>query len=260
MTSTSTTASPKPHRQWAPSTFLDGRGGRRPQQILDLLRHPPKPRFMGMRKLGVTRDNGEKIGNIFHRSIRRILGITWTQVIDEHITNDSVWRRFCHIPSLRNQFAKRQLTFIGKIERNSDSQIPTRLLTAWCDHPRRRGAPLQRNKKNLVKNLQLIVPSVPNNGRLSSWALLALDSSYWNHLISQLGTQPTDWEREVPGTENYTAPPTPPPRNRAPPPIIRRRRRRHPRPRFYLPFHANARPPLRGSMNTVLNGILIRWE
>ena len=107
-----------------------------------------------------------KLEIFVHRSFRRILGITWTQVIDEHITNDSVRRRFCHIPSLRNQFAKRQLTFIGKIVRNSDSQIPTRLLTAWCDHPRRRGAPLQSNKKNLVKNLQLLVPSVPNNGRL----------------------------------------------------------------------------------------------
>ena len=76
-----------------------------------------------------------KLETFFHRSIRRILGITWTQVIDEHITNDSVRMRFCHIPSLWNQIAKWQLTFIGKVVRNSDSQIPTRLLTAWCDHP-----------------------------------------------------------------------------------------------------------------------------
>ena len=170
-----------------------------------------------------------KLEVFFHRSIRRILGITITQVIDEHITNDSVWMRFCRIPSLQNQITKRQLTFIGKVVRNSDDQIPTRLLTAWCNHPRRRGAPLQSNKKSLVRNLQLIVPSVPKDGRLSSWALYALDGSYWNHLVSQLGTQPTDWEGEVPGAANYTAPPPPqgpprsPPRNRAPPPPSPRR-------------------------------------
>ena len=44
---------------------------------------------------------------------------------------------------------------------------------------------------------------------------LALDSSYWNHLLSQLGTRPTEWEGGIPGTAGYTAPPTPPPRNRS---------------------------------------------
>ena len=71
-----------------------------------------------------------KLEVFFHRSIRRILGITITQVIDEHITNDSVRMRFCRIPSLQNQIAKRQLTFIGKVVRNSNDQIPTRFLTA----------------------------------------------------------------------------------------------------------------------------------
>ena len=88
------------------------------------------------------------------------------QVIDKHITNESIRMRFCHIPSIRHQIVKRQLPFIGKVVRNSDNKIPTRLLTAWCDHPRRRGAPLQNNKKNLVKNIQLIVPSAASDGRL----------------------------------------------------------------------------------------------
>ena len=100
--------------------------------------------------------------------------------------------RFCNIPSMRHQIAKQQLPFIGKVVRNSDNQIPTRLLAAWCDPPRR-GAPLQNNKKNLVKNIQLIVPSAARDGRLSSWAFYALDNSYWNHIISQLGRQPNAW-------------------------------------------------------------------
>ena len=118
----------------------------------------------------------------FHRSIRRILGISIMQVIDEHITNDSIHMRFCHIPSIRHQIAKQQLPFIGKVVQNSDNQISTRLLTAWRDHPRRRGAPLQKNKKNLVKKIQLSIPSVASDGGLSSWAFHALDSAHWNHL------------------------------------------------------------------------------
>ena len=74
------------------------------------------------------------------------------------------------------------------------------------------GAPRQNNKKNVVKNIQLIVPSASSDGRLSSWAFYALDSSYWNHLISQLGMQPTTWEGDTPhATENNNA--TPPPTN-----------------------------------------------
>ena len=71
-----------------------------------------------------------KLEVFFHHSIRRILDITITQVIDERIRNESVRMRFCRIPSIRNLLAKRQLTFIGKVVRNSDNQIPTRLLTA----------------------------------------------------------------------------------------------------------------------------------
>ena len=145
-----------------------------------------------------------------HRRIRLILGITINNVIDKRITNDSICMRFCNIPSMRNQIAKKQLNFIGKVIRNSVDQIHSQLLTTWCDHPRRRGAPLQNNKKNLVQNIQLLLPSDPKDGRLSSWGFQALDSSYWNHLVSQLSTQPAEWEGEIPGSANYTAPPPPP--------------------------------------------------
>ena len=80
--------------------------------------------------------------------------------------------------------AKRQLRFIGKVVRNHDSQIPTQLLTAWCDHSQKRFGVLQTNKRNITKNLQLIIPSAEKYGRLSSLAYCALDKSYWQYLIS----------------------------------------------------------------------------
>ena len=77
-----------------------------------------------------------------HRSIRRIMGITMTNVREEKITNSASRRRFYNIPTAEQQIAKRQLTFIGKIARNSDCQLPTKLLTAWCNHPQPKGGVL----------------------------------------------------------------------------------------------------------------------
>ena len=71
-------------------------------------------------------------------------------VIDGKITNQSVRKRFFNIPTIRYQLAKRQLTFIGIVVRNSEDQIPTKLLTVWCDNKRKPGAPIQNNNKNLV--------------------------------------------------------------------------------------------------------------
>ena len=53
-------------------------------------------------------------------------------VIDKKITNKYLQKQFFNIPTIRNQLEKRQLTFIGKVVRNPEDQIPTNLLTAWC--------------------------------------------------------------------------------------------------------------------------------
>ena len=131
----------------------------------------------------------KKLEVYFHKSIRKILVISIIRVKDKHITNKTVRLFFCGIPSLRSQIAKRQLRFIGKVVRNHDSQIPTQLFTAWCDHPRKRGGVLQTNKKNITNNLQLIIPFAEKYGGLSSWAYYALNKSYWEYLLSQLGNE-----------------------------------------------------------------------
>ena len=90
----------------------------------------------------------KKLEVFLHRNIWKILGITITQVIYKRITNKSVRTKFFNIPTIRNQIAQRQLTFIGKVFHNKDDQIPTQLLTAWCDNKRRRAGVLQTKKKN----------------------------------------------------------------------------------------------------------------
>ena len=95
-----------------------------------------------------------KLEVFLHQSIRKILSIDITQVMDERITNGSIRNRFFSIPTIRKKIAQRQLTFIGKVVRNKDNQLPTQLLTAWCNKKRKRGAPLQNNKKNLAQNIR----------------------------------------------------------------------------------------------------------
>ena len=63
-------------------------------------------------------------------SIRRILGISMTQVKDQHVTNETVQRKFFDIPNMEKQIATRQLTLIEKVARNSDNHLPTKILTA----------------------------------------------------------------------------------------------------------------------------------
>ena len=129
-------------------------------------------------------------------------------VIDEKITNESVRKRFFNILTIRYQLVKQQLTFIGKVVRNSEDQIPTQMLTAWCDNKRKPGAPLQNNKNTLAQNIRLIVPSAAKYGLLTIWVYLALYGGYWAHLVNQLGTYPLTWDGAEPNLRS-----TPPPRS-----------------------------------------------
>ena len=145
--------------------------------------------------------------------------------MDEKTTKQSLRKRFSNIPTIRNQLAKQQLTFIGKVVRNSEDQIPTKLLTVWCDNKCKQGAPLQNNKKNLAQNIRLIVPGTAKYGLLSTLVYLALDDRYWKHLIKQLGTHPSTWNgtktnpqsTPTPRLSRRAAGPSTPHRRRAPP-------------------------------------------
>ena len=111
----------------------------------------------------------KKLEVFLHRNVRKILKTTIAMVIDKKITNESVRKRFFNIPTIRYQLAKRQLTLIGKVVRDSEDQISTQLLTAWCDNKHKPGDPLQNNKKNLSQNIHFIVPGGGKDVLLTTW-------------------------------------------------------------------------------------------
>ena len=164
-----------------------------------------------------------------HRNIRRILGISMVKVREMNITNTYVRRKFYKIPCIRNQFAFRQLSYVGKIFQREGTHLPTRLLTAWCDHPRKRGRPLLTHKMSLARNLRLIITEVDEGGALSSWGSHTLDTGHWNDLLATLkhpaNTTPYDppdmsaSDADTSPSSNAESPPPshPPPPSPSPP-------------------------------------------
>ena len=90
-------------------------------------------------------------------------------VIEEKLTNQSLRKQLFNVPSIWIQLKKRQFTFVGKLGRKSEDQIPTKLLIAWCDNKRKQGAPRQNNKKNLSHNIRHIVPEAAKDGIFTTW-------------------------------------------------------------------------------------------
>ena len=121
-----------------------------------------------------------------HRGIRRILKIRMSEVIEQHITNTSIRKKFFNIPTIKKQITLRQLTYLGKIFCREESHIPTRLLTVWCDHQRKAGRAILTNKQSMVRNIQQVIPNVDTHGTMSTWVFHALDTQHRNELLNTL--------------------------------------------------------------------------
>ena len=71
---------------------------------------------------------------VFHiRSIRIILRIKWSEVMEEIMRNSKVRRMFYNINTVKIQGDKRGLTFIGRVLRMDKNKVPRRLISAWID-------------------------------------------------------------------------------------------------------------------------------
>ena len=108
----------------------------------------------------------KKLEVFLHLIIRRILGISKAGVKEQGITNETIRKKFFDIPNIEKQIATWQLTFISKVARNSDGHLPTKIITAWCNHKRLRGGVMHTKNKSIVHNLRLVMPGVGKTGAL----------------------------------------------------------------------------------------------
>ena len=135
------------------------------------------------------------------------------QVIDRHIKNASIWKKFYNVSTIKNYIAFWQITYLGKIFCREASHIPTWLLTAWCDHPRKVVRPLLTNKQSVVMNIQLVLPEVDGISLLSKWVFHALDAQHWNNLLKTLKHSSYESLEDSPNNQE----PPPPTSTRSPP-------------------------------------------
>ena len=154
---------------------------------------------------------------------------------------------FFNIPTIRNQIAFRQLNYIGKIFRRESTHIPTSLLTAWYNHPRKVGRSLLTNKQCIVRNLQIFIPEVDDNGTLASWVFHALDTSFWNTLLRTLEHSGNDPPESPPNTSFPQTNSSPPASPREPPSPET--------PPYHTPPRSQPPSPHRGTENFDKSGI-----
>ena len=69
---------------------------------------------------------------VFHmRCLRRILGIKWSDVVDNKISNKNIRTFFSNVRKVESLIAKRRLLFVGKIIRMPCKKRHVRLISAF---------------------------------------------------------------------------------------------------------------------------------
>ena len=114
--------------------------------------------------------------NAFHlRSLRRILGITWT----DHISNEAVHSR-TGVPSIQALLSNRRLTWLGHVKRMDDSRLPKLLLFGQlATGTRAGGRPRLRFIDSCKRDMKLCGINI------NSWESLASNRSEWRAAINK---------------------------------------------------------------------------
>jgi hypothetical protein len=141
----------------------------------------------GCESWNLTRRNLDKLTSFHHNAIRRILGINWNQVREKHIKNKEVRGLLCNIPNIDAYITRRTATYLGKISRSDDMNLPKKILTAWINKKRKNGAPQLTCNNNFVSTIQKILPIEKKlsskQALLREWYPLAKDQNSWTLYI-----------------------------------------------------------------------------
>jgi len=87
-------------------------------------------------------------------------------MIDDRIKNSTVRSKFNNIKTIELQIAKRKLSFIGRVVRMGQSEMPGRLLSAWIGKKK-------TLKLSLLNDIKKIIPSIDQYGIFYTCAHIA---------------------------------------------------------------------------------------
>ena len=125
----------------------------------------------------------------FHKSIRRILGISMTEVKERSITNIKLRKRFGNINSLSHIMTYRRLKFVGRTVRQDLRMLLQRILTSFTPGNLIRGRPFRTNREAIAEAIRILIPSTPKSAPLKYWFEYACDGRTWEKMIKSLFKQ-----------------------------------------------------------------------
>jgi hypothetical protein len=130
--------------------------------------------FWGCETWSLRQSLLNKLEIFMHKSIRRILQISITQVKDMRIKKKTIHNTFYIMPCVRNMIALRQLEFIGKLIQGPHNQPAMRMITSCCNQKRQVGRPQTTGKNFIAKNLRLLfkdtsLTHIDQFGSLKQW-------------------------------------------------------------------------------------------
>jgi hypothetical protein len=162
----------------------------------------------GFESWNLTKNNLRKLTAFHHGAIRRILGIKWSQVREQHIKNKEVRGLLCNIPNIDAFIYRRTATYIGKIIRaDTNTSYPKKFLAAWINDHKKPGAPQLTCNNNFVNALTKILPpdmQISKQAPLCEWIPLALDKDNWIFFIENYfeSCRNVDYEDITNSTDN----------------------------------------------------------
>ena len=115
------------------------------KHLLFLVR-PINVLLWGCESWAINETSFDDMDVFLHYSIRQILEVKWSQMMDKHISNKQIPNKFCNIKDIRKMIPSRQLQFVGKVMRREDEFLPKQLMTAWVNSKRPVGRPITTNK------------------------------------------------------------------------------------------------------------------
>ena len=128
-----------------------------------------------------------KKNDLFHITcLRRILGIKWSEVVDDKISNKTVCSSFNNIRKVEYLIAKTRLLFVGKIIRMARNKISARLISAFIYKKRPRGRLNTTVRHSISNDIRIIIPSVDKNGAFKTWDHIARNELLWSILVNNI--------------------------------------------------------------------------
>jgi hypothetical protein len=141
----------------------------------------------GCKSWNLSGKNKKQLESFHHSAIRKILNIKWQQVQDERIRNKQVRFRFCNIPKIETYINRCTATYIGKIARSNEEDLPKKFLGAWMYQPRKIGGPQLSCNNNFARAISAILPDNQSGDKglpFKEWIPIALNEPEWLNYIN----------------------------------------------------------------------------